>query len=122
MGSRPSSRSVAMQAEQVDAEVLAGPVTTPSSTAGGALQRRRQAGQVLSKVDVLGDLHQNHRQLDDFPSALDPAAGPVGRRNRDSSPSRAPPDGSVSYAGGRSRGVAACGAAAALGASGPISP
>ena len=31
------------QAEQVDAEALAGPVTTPSSTAGGALQRRRQA-------------------------------------------------------------------------------
>ena len=27
---------------------------------------------------MLGDLHRNHRQLDDFPSALDPAAGPVG--------------------------------------------
>ena len=31
-----------------------------------------------SNVDVLSDLHRNHRQLDDFPSALDPAAGPVG--------------------------------------------
>ena len=27
---------------------------------------------------MLGDLHRNHRQLDDFPSALDPAAGQVG--------------------------------------------
>ena len=27
---------------------------------------------------MLGDLHRNHRQLDDFPSALGPAAGPVG--------------------------------------------
>ena len=31
-----------------------------------------------SNVDVLGDLHRNHRQLDDFQSALDPAAGQVG--------------------------------------------
>ena len=28
-------------------------------------------------VSVLGDLHRNHRQLDDFPSALSPAAGQV---------------------------------------------
>ena len=27
---------------------------------------------------MLGDLHRNHRQLDDFPSALKPAAGQVG--------------------------------------------
>ena len=27
---------------------------------------------------MLGDLHRNHRQLDDFPSALGPAAGQVG--------------------------------------------
>ena len=27
---------------------------------------------------MLGDLHGNHRQLDDFPGALDPAAGQVG--------------------------------------------
>ena len=26
---------------------------------------------------MLGDLHRNHRQLDDFPGALDPAASPV---------------------------------------------
>ncbi len=26
---------------------------------------------------MLGDLHRNHRQLDDFPSALDPAASQV---------------------------------------------
>ncbi len=26
---------------------------------------------------MLGDLHRNHRQLDDFPGALGPAAGPV---------------------------------------------
>ena len=27
---------------------------------------------------MLGDLHRNHRQLDDFPGALGPAAGQVG--------------------------------------------
>ena len=27
--------------------------------------------------DMLGDLHRNHRQLDDFPGALDPAASQV---------------------------------------------
>ena len=108
------------QAEQVDAEALL--------AQDHAVQYRRRcaapsAGRASpSKVDVLGDLHRNHRQLDDFPSALGPAAGPVGAASRDSAPSRAPPDGWVSYAGGRSRGVAACGAAAALGASGPISP
>ena len=76
MGSRPSSRSVAMRLSRLTPR-RCWPRTTPSSTAGG-VQRRRQAGQVLSKVDVLGDLHRNHRQLDDFPSALGPAAGPVG--------------------------------------------
>ena len=76
MGSRPSSRSVGDQAEQVDAEALL--------AQDHAVQYRRRcaapsAGRASpSNVDVLGDLHRNHRQLDDFPSALDPAAGPVG--------------------------------------------
>ena len=64
------------QAEQVDAEALL--------AQDHAVQYRRRcaapsAGRASpSNVDVLGDLHRNHRQLDDFPSALDPAAGPVG--------------------------------------------
>ena len=62
------------QAEQVDAEALL--------AQDHAVQYRRRcaapsAGRASpSKVDVLGDLHRNHRQLDDFPSALDPAARP----------------------------------------------
>ena len=64
------------QAEQVDAETLL--------AQDHAVQYRRRcaapsAGRASpSKVDVLGDLHRNHRQLDDFPSALGPAAGQVG--------------------------------------------
>ena len=64
------------QAEQVDAETLL--------AQDHAVQFRRRcaapsAGRASpSNVDLLGDLHRNHRQLDDFPSALDPAAGPVG--------------------------------------------
>ena len=64
------------QAEQVDAETLL--------AQDHAVQYRRRcaapsAGRASpSNVDVLGDLHRNHRQLDDFPSALGPAAGPVG--------------------------------------------
>ena len=76
MGSRPSSRSVAIRLSRLTPRRY-WPRTTPSSTAGG-VQRRRQARASPSKVDVLGDLHRNHRQLDDFPSALGPAAGPVG--------------------------------------------
>ena len=59
------------QAEQVDAEALL--------AQDHAVQYRRRcaapsAGRASpSKVDVLGDLHRNHRQLDDFPSALGPA-------------------------------------------------
>ena len=76
MGSRPSSRSVGDQAEQVDAAALL--------AQDHAVQYRRRcaapsAGRASpSNVDVLGDLHRNHRQLDDFPGALDPAAGQVG--------------------------------------------
>ena len=64
------------QAEQVDAAALL--------AQDHAVQSRRRcaapsAGRASpSKVDVLGDLHRNHRQLDDFPSALGPAAGQVG--------------------------------------------
>ena len=64
------------QADQVDAEALL--------AQDHAVQYRRRcaapsAGRASpSNVDVLGDLHRNHRQLDDFPSALGPAAGPVG--------------------------------------------
>ena len=64
------------QAEQVDAEALL--------AQDHAVQFRRRcaapsAGRASpSNVDLLGDLHRNHRQLDDFPSALGPAAGPVG--------------------------------------------
>ena len=58
------------QAEQVDAEALLAQDHT--------VQYRRRcaapsAGRASpSNVDVLGDLHRNHRQLDDFPSALGP--------------------------------------------------
>ena len=64
------------QAEQVDAEALL--------TQDHAAQFRRRCAAPSarraspSNVDVLGDLRGNHRQLDDLPSALDPAAGQVG--------------------------------------------
>ena len=64
------------QAEQVDAEALL--------AQDHAVQYRRRcaapsAGRASpGDEDMLGDLHRNHRQLDDFRSALDPAAGPVG--------------------------------------------
>ena len=82
MGRRPSSRSVPIRLSRLTPR-RCWPRTTPSSSAGG-VQRRRHAGQVRagraspSNVDVLGDLHRHHRQLDDFPSALSPTAGPVG--------------------------------------------
>ena len=50
------------------------PRTTPSSCRRCAAPSARRASP--SNVDV-GDLHRNHRQLDDFPSALDPAASQV---------------------------------------------
>ena len=76
MGSRPLFPQRGDQAEQVDAEALL--------AQDHAVQYRRRCAAPSasraspSKVDVLGDLHRNHRQLDDFPSALGPAAGPVG--------------------------------------------
>ena len=86
----------------------------PSSCAGG-MHRRRHAGQVLPMQTCSVTCTGTTWQLDDFPGALDPVASQVQSRNRDSSPPRAPPDGSVSCAGGRSRGVAAFKAAAAAG-------
>ena len=76
MGSRPSSRSVAMRLSRLTPR-RCWPRTTPSSWVGGR-QRTPTPGADPGHIDVLGDLHRNHRQLDDFPSALDPAAGPVG--------------------------------------------
>ena len=76
MGSRPSSRKRGDAADQVDAQALAPQCHAVQLCWGYAAASTRWAGP--SKVDVLGDLHRNHRQLDDFPSALGPAAGPVG--------------------------------------------
>ena len=76
MGSRPSSRKRGDQAEQVDAEALLAQDHAVQYRRRCAAPSARRASP--SKVDVLGDLHRNHRQLDDFPSALGPAAGPVG--------------------------------------------
>ena len=76
MGKPPLFPQRGDQAEQVDAETLL--------AQDHAVQYRRRcatpsAGRASpSKVDLLGDLHRNHRQLDDFPSALGPAAGQVG--------------------------------------------
>ena len=64
------------QAEQVGAQALAPQCCAVQLRGGHSAPSAGRASP--SKVDVLGDLHRNHRQLDDFPSALDPAAGPVG--------------------------------------------
>ena len=64
------------QAEQVDAEALLAQDHAVQFRRRCAAPSARRSSP--SNVDVLGDLHRNHRQLDDFPSALDPAAGPVG--------------------------------------------
>ena len=63
------------QAEQVDAEALL-------AQDHAAQFRRRCAAPSAgrsspSNVDVLGDLPGNHRQLDDFPGALDPGTSRV---------------------------------------------
>ena len=75
IGSRPSSRSVAMRLIRLTPRRWR-PSATPSSCAVGTRRRRtRWAGP--GDADMLGDLHRNHRQLDDFPGALDPAASQV---------------------------------------------
>ena len=63
------------QAEQVDAEALLAQDHAVQFRRRCAAPSARRASP--SNVDVLGDLHRNHRQLDDFPSALDPAASQV---------------------------------------------
>ena len=73
MGSRPSSRSVAIRLSRLTPRRCA-----PGHAVQAVGTRRGRHGQVLSDEDMFGDLHRNHRQLDDFPNALDPAAGQVG--------------------------------------------
>ena len=63
------------QADQVDAQALAPQCHAVQLCWGYAAASTRWAGP--GDADLLGDLHRNHRQLDDFPSALGPAASPV---------------------------------------------
>ena len=63
-------------AERVDAQALAPQCCAVQLRGGHSVPPTHWAGP--GDADVLGDLHRNHRQLDDFPSALGPAAGPVG--------------------------------------------
>ena len=63
------------QAEQVDAQALLAQDHAVQYRRRCAAPSARRASP--SKVDVLGDLHRNHRQLDDFPSALSPAPSQV---------------------------------------------
>ena len=108
------------QAEQVDAETLLAQDHAVQFRRRCAAPSARRASP--SNVDVLGDLHRNHRQLDDFPGALDPAAGQVGAAIGTVLHHVLHPMGGCHARAGEAVGVAACGAAAALGASGPISP
>ena len=64
------------QAEQVDAQALL--AQDHAVQLGWGQTATPTPGASPSNVDVLGDLHRNHRQLDDFPSALSPAAGQLG--------------------------------------------
>ena len=62
-------------AEHVDAQALAPQCHAVQLCWGYAAASTRWAGP--GDADMLGDLHRNHRQLDDFPGALDPAASQV---------------------------------------------
>ena len=62
-------------ADQVDAQALA-PQCCAVQLRGGH-SATPTPGVDPGHIDVLGDLRRNHRQLDDFPSALDPAASRV---------------------------------------------
>ena len=64
------------QAEQVDAAALLAQDHAVQFRRRCAAPSARRASP--SNVDLFGDLHRNHRQLDDFPSAVGPTAGPVG--------------------------------------------
>ena len=63
------------QAEQVDAAALL--AQDHAVQLGWGQTVTSASWTILGDIDVLGDLHRNHRQLDDFPSALSPAAGQV---------------------------------------------
>ena len=75
IGRHPSSRSVAMRLRHVDAQALAPQCHAVQLCWGYAAASTHWAGP--GDEDMLGDLHRNHRQLDDFPGALDPAASQV---------------------------------------------
>ena len=62
-------------AEHVDAQALAPQCHAVQLCWGHSAPPTRWAGP--GDEDMLGDLRRNHRQLDDFPSALDPAASQV---------------------------------------------
>ena len=62
-------------ADQVDAQALAPQCHAVQLCWGYVAASTRWAGP--GDEDMLGDLHRNHRQLDDFPGALDPAASQV---------------------------------------------
>ena len=62
-------------ADQVDAQALA-PQCCAVQLRGGH-SATPTPGVDPGHIDLLGDLHRNHRQLDDFPGALDPAASQV---------------------------------------------
>ena len=74
-------------AEHVDAQALAPQCHAVQLCWGHSAPPTHWAGP--GDEDMLGDLHRNHRQLDDFPGALDPAASQVRPAIRDSSPPRA---------------------------------
>ena len=62
-------------AEHVDAQALAPQCHAVQLCWGHSAPPTHWAGP--GDEDMLGDLHRNHRQLDDFPGALDPAASQV---------------------------------------------
>ena len=64
------------QAEHVDAQALL--AQDHAVQLGWGQTATPTPGVDPGHIDVLGDLRRNHRQLDDLPSALDPAAGQVG--------------------------------------------
>ena len=62
-------------AEHVDAQALAPQCHAVQLRGGHSAPPTHWAGP--GDEDMLGDLHRSHRQLDDFPGALDPAASQV---------------------------------------------
>ena len=62
-------------AEHVEAQALAPQCCAVQLRGGHSAPPTHWAGP--GDADMLGDLHRNHRQLDDFPSAVDPTASQV---------------------------------------------